>query len=78
MKKFDLGIHVPEPLKYKKYVKAQRFHIWFLYFLRSIADIFSGLLGFFTLGLLHTDWSIIISEKILRTQMKFYKENNKK
>lgn len=60
---------------YEEYTKKQRIIMWFLYMARNLTDIFSGILGIISLGLITTWWSVNISEKILRNQMKFHKEN---
>lgn len=72
------GTEISHVFRYKGYIKKQRFLIWQLNMLRNFSDILSGIIGLITLGYIQTHWSCDISEKILRTQMKWRKEKENK
>lgn len=64
---------------FKKYALSLKFKrwiiFWLLYMVRNILDILSGIIGILTLGIIETGWSLDISEKILKNQLRFHKEN---
>ena len=70
-----LGLEISHVFRYRGYTKKQRMVIWLLCILRHLSDILSGIVGLITFGIIQTWWGCDISEKIMRRQMKYYKEN---
>lgn len=72
--RFLADIEISHVFCYGGYTSKQRLIQWGWYMTRNFAEIVQGLLGIITLGLIQTYWSVNISEKIIRNQIKFYKE----
>lgn len=62
---------------YKGYTKSQRLKIWLLCMLRNLTDVFVGIVNLITINIFVIDLSLTLTEKILKSQIEFYKQNNK-
>lgn len=72
------NVAVCHVVTYRGYTVKQRLIQWLLYRARNLFDILDGIIGLISMGTLESSFSSHMSEKILRSQLDFYKEKKGK